>query len=69
MFQLSVIFLNSPSYLREVDDWLSHMAEVQCLYVVERFYGGKIALTRFIRLPGTQKPVEGEEGLVQFHWW
>lgn len=38
----------SQDNLQEVDDWLTHMAEVQCLCVVERFYGGKTALPGFI---------------------
>lgn len=42
--------------LHKVDDWLTHMAEVQCLSVAERFYGRKTAFSGFIRLPGTKKP-------------
>lgn len=30
----------------KVDDWLSHVGEVQCLYVAERLNGGKAALAR-----------------------
>lgn len=59
----------SRRHLLEVDDWLSHMAEVQCLYVAERFDGGKATLSWFIWLPGAKKPVEREEGRVQLHWW
>lgn len=55
--------------LREVDDWLSHMAEVQRLCVAERFDGGEAALSGFIGLPGAKKEVEREKGWIQLHWW
>lgn len=50
--------------LHKVDDWLTHVAEVQCLYVAERFYGRKTAFSGFIRLPGTKKPFKREKDRV-----
>lgn len=43
------------------------MAEVERLGVAERLDGGETALTRFIRFPGAQEPVEREEGWIQLH--
>lgn len=57
--------VRSQNNLHKVDDWLSHVAEGQCLCVAERFDGRKTALAGFIRLPGTQQPVQREEGRVQ----
>lgn len=50
--------------LHEVDDRLTHVTEVQCLHVAERFYGRKTAFSRFIRLPGTKKPFKREKDRV-----
>lgn len=50
--------------LHKVDDWLTHVAEVQCLYVTERFDGRKTAFSGFIGLPGTKKPFKREKDRV-----
>lgn len=55
--------------LHKVDDWLTHVAEVQCLYIVEWFYWRKTAFSGLIWLPGTKKPFKREEDWVQLHCW
>lgn len=47
---------------RKVDDWLPDVAELKRLEVAEWFDGGKAALPWFVRLPGSQKPVQGQDG-------